>query len=70
MADEAAVVLETRFVTCPYCWAGFETSLDVSGGSQEYYEDCPVCCNPIRFRLRVGLSDSADLELEALRDDQ
>jgi hypothetical protein len=64
------MILETRFVTCPYCWAGFETSVDPSEGSHDYYEDCPVCCNPIRFRLRIGAGEESDLELEALRDDQ
>ena len=33
-------------VDCPYCGESFETAVDHSGGSQDYIEDCPVCCNP------------------------
>jgi hypothetical protein len=38
-------------VQCPYCGEAFETNVDASGGSQEYIEDCYVCCRPIVFRL-------------------
>ena len=64
------MVIESQFVTCPYCWAGFETSVDITAGNQNYYEDCPVCCNPIRFRIRVTVDDEPIIELDALRDDQ
>ena len=64
------MVIESQFVTCPYCWAGFETNVDLSAGSQDYYEDCPVCCNPIRFRVRISADDEPSVELDALRDDQ
>lgn len=40
-------------VTCPYCGEGFETAIDASAGSQEYIEDCYVCCRPIVFDLEV-----------------
>ncbi|MGE8385923.1 MAG: CPXCG motif-containing cysteine-rich protein, partial [Pseudomonas putida] len=30
-----------------------ETTVDLSGGDQEYIEDCQVCCKPIRFVLQV-----------------
>ena len=34
-------------VYCPYCNETVEISLDPSGGaSQEYVEDCEVCCQP------------------------
>jgi Cysteine-rich CPXCG len=41
-------------VQCPYCGETFETEIDASGGSQEYVEDCYVCCKPIVFRIEVG----------------
>ena len=47
---------------CPYCGETFETEIDVSGGNQEYIEDCYVCCRPIVFRIEVG----ADGELTGL----
>lgn len=44
-------MLILRMVRCPYCGESFETNVDASGGSQEYVEDCAVCCRPIVFKL-------------------
>ena len=44
-------MLELHTVRCPYCGESFEANLDASGGSQEYVEDCYVCCRPIVFSL-------------------
>lgn len=41
-------------VRCLYCGETFETEIDASGGSQEYVEDCYVCCRPIVFQIEVG----------------
>ena len=49
-------------VQCPYCGETFETEIDASGGSQEYVEDCYVCCRPILFHIEVG----ADGELTGI----
>lgn len=43
--------LLTHSITCPHCWSGYETTVDPSGGSQVYYEDCPVCCASIELRV-------------------
>ena len=41
---------------CPYCAQASETSADPSqGSSQQYVEDCQVCCRPLL--LRVGVED-------------
>lgn len=56
-------------IACPYCGETQEVELDLSAGSQEYVEDCQVCCRPIEFVLSV---DSAG-ELQGLalrRDDE
>ena len=54
-------MIESQAVTCPYCGETFETNVDTSGGSQQYIEDCHVCCQPIVFHIEVdhegGLSD-------------
>lgn len=55
-------MLEERNDTCPYCGAPIELLLDLSAGSQDYVEDCTVCCRPIEISLAVGV----DGELEAL----
>jgi hypothetical protein len=46
-------MLEDIAVDCPYCGECFETVADVSGGDLDYIEDCPVCCRPIEFQVRV-----------------
>ena len=46
-------MLEEIAVDCPYCGENFETVADISGGDQDYIEDCPVCCRPIEFQVRV-----------------
>lgn len=59
---------ETRIVQCPYCGETIETAVDASAGSQEYIEDCQVCCRPIVFRLTAD-ADGNLLDLEVRRDD-
>lgn len=46
-------MLESRAVSCPYCGELFETTIDTSAGSQQYIEDCYVCCRPIQFLVSV-----------------
>jgi len=46
-------MLESEHYQCPYCGERCEAVLDLSGGDQEYTEDCPVCCKPIRFKLQT-----------------
>jgi len=47
-------VTSLQSVACPYCGESFETEIDTSAGSQEYVEDCYVCCRPIVFQLHVN----------------
>ncbi len=38
--------------SCPYCGAEVEILLDPGGGTtQEYVEDCEVCCRPWQVRV-------------------
>ena len=55
--------LESEAVTCPYCWETIELSIDASGGSQTYTEDCHVCCQPILVHLRVN-EDTGRFEVD------
>jgi len=45
--------LEEARVQCPYCWEYFATLVDCSAGSQQYIEDCSVCCQPILLLAQV-----------------
>lgn len=59
-------MLETEAYECPYCGEPVEAVLDLSGGDQQYIEDCPVCCRPIVFALN---SDGHDWTLDVRRED-
>lgn len=47
-------MIETIAIHCPYCGEAYETTVDLSAGSQKYIEDCAVCCRPIEIALHVG----------------
>jgi len=36
-----------RASSCPYCGESIDLLIDVSVESQQYVEDCQVCCRPI-----------------------
>ena len=47
-------MIEPVVIQCPYCGESYETTVDLSAGSQQYIEDCAICCRPIEIALRVG----------------
>lgn len=57
-----------RQVYCPYCGESIDLLLDDSVAEQDYYEDCSVCCRPIRLQLFVDAD--GDIALTVLRDDE
>lgn len=51
--------------TCPYCGEVVDLVLDAGGGtSQDYVQDCSVCCQPWRVRVEYDDSGSAQVSLE------
>jgi hypothetical protein len=56
-------LLHTVTLQCPYCGEQIEAVVDGSIASQEYVEDCSVCCNPIV--MSVTTSDEGDVQVEA-----
>jgi hypothetical protein len=59
-ADTSAVVL------CPYCGEPNEVAVDPGGGAtQEYVEDCQVCCRPWRVIVSYDADGAASVVLEA-----
>ncbi len=54
-------------VTCPYCGESIELLIDDSAAEQDYYEDCSVCCRPIRIQQVIGFDGGC--EVVVLRDD-
>jgi hypothetical protein len=54
-------------VYCPYCNEPVEISLDAGGGgSQEYVEDCQVCCQPWTVSVRYRSDGSASVSVTPL----
>ena len=46
--------------TCPHCAQRIESAADPSQGStQQYIEDCQVCCRPLRVELSVDGDQSS-----------
>ena len=62
--QEEDVMIDTAaIVSCPYCGADVEITLDPGGDStQRYVEDCEVCCRPWQLTVRWDQSGSALVE--------
>ena len=61
-------VIEDVEVTCPYCGEPFGAQVDCSTVTQDYFEDCPVCCQPIEFH--AACADGRLFELTLRRDNE
>jgi hypothetical protein len=46
-------MLESTEIQCPYCGERIEVEIDCSAGSQDYIEDCQVCCRPMVVRVVI-----------------
>ena len=57
--------LETAFIQCPYCWEQIEVVVDCSIRSQEYIEDCSVCCRPIVITAVTSHGEAVSIEARA-----
>jgi hypothetical protein len=54
-------------VYCPYCNESVEITLDPgSGPTQEYVEDCGVCCQPWTVSVHYRADGGADVSVMAL----
>lgn len=62
-----AELAEATVVYCPYCGESVELLLDASGGeTQEYVEDCEVCCQPWSVRVTIDQDGGAHVDVNAL----
>jgi hypothetical protein len=54
-------------VTCPYCGESASIALDPgSGETQDYVEDCPVCCQPWQLHVQYRSDGTAKVSANAL----
>lgn len=56
-------------IECPYCWQSYETSADLTLGTQNYIEDCQHCCHPIEIEVQI-IGDGRDASVLARRPDE
>lgn len=54
-------LLSSYFIACPYCMEQFEITVDLTAGTQQYVEDCEVCCNPVLFDIRMQGGEIIDV---------
>ncbi|NQY33451.1 MAG: CPXCG motif-containing cysteine-rich protein [Alteromonadaceae bacterium] len=40
-------------IKCPHCGNHLHVTIDSSAGDQNYYDECPSCCNDIHFNLHI-----------------
>jgi|TARA_B110000003_G_scaffold262570_1_gene285326 hypothetical protein len=43
---------------CPYCGEAISLLIDDSLSSQEYVEDCQVCCSPILISVEIDYEEN------------
>ena len=46
-----------QFFNCPYCAQKISMLIDLSVSSQNYFEDCEICCRPIEVSYQVDGDD-------------
>ena len=57
-----------KSVSCPYCAETIEVIIEVIDESQQYIEDCQVCCRPIVFNISVEFDGSTSVTLHTEND--
>jgi hypothetical protein len=56
-------MLEPVLIHCPYCGEAIEILVDGSAGSQNYFEDCQVCCRPIDITVTLDEDDEPQVSV-------
>ncbi|TXE12523.1 CPXCG motif-containing cysteine-rich protein [Algoriphagus aquimarinus] len=55
-----------HFFQCPYCLADITMLIYPSISSQQYIEDCEVCCNPIDIRVDIEEGEISSFEAKSI----
>ena len=58
--------MKIHYFICPYCWQTISMLLDNSIQSQNYIEDCEVCCNPILISFQVFESEISEFQADSI----
>lgn len=52
-------------VECPYCGETVEIVVDKAGGAtQDYVQDCEVCCQPWQVHVRLDVGGVVEVRVE------
>jgi hypothetical protein len=60
-------LLQNHNISCPYCGEINALEIDCSSGSQDYIEDCQVCCRPMNVYISV---DGHDVQLHVAHENE
>ncbi len=60
--------LQEKNIHCPYCGESINILIDGSESTQDYIEDCQVCCCPIA--ISVNISDEDEIFVSAKHQDE
>ncbi|WP_111318288.1 CPXCG motif-containing cysteine-rich protein [Algoriphagus chordae] len=55
-----------HYFQCPYCLAEISMLIDPSISSQQYIEDCEVCCNPIELNFEIESGEIIVFEAKSI----
>ncbi|MEM8893101.1 MAG: CPXCG motif-containing cysteine-rich protein [Bacteroidota bacterium] len=55
-----------HFFGCPYCGEEISMLIDPSIRSQQYIEDCEVCCNPIEIQYTTDYDSLTSFVAESI----
>ncbi|MFW1678506.1 CPXCG motif-containing cysteine-rich protein [Pontibacter sp. JAM-7] len=55
-------------IGCPYCGELITVLIEVLADSQEYIEDCQVCCRPIVFHISTTVTGEVQITVHAEND--
>lgn len=58
-------MIEDVDVTCPCCWEPITLEVDLLVEAQDYIEDCPVCCQPMRVICSCDAGEVVSLAVES-----
>ncbi|PCI35181.1 MAG: CPXCG motif-containing cysteine-rich protein [Flavobacteriaceae bacterium] len=58
--------MEEHSFTCPHCWQHISMLLDSTVNSQEYIEDCEVCCNPIQVSVGFLQGELINFQIKSI----
>lgn len=60
------MIEEDYSFSCPHCGVDLSVRLDTTGGAkQQFFQDCEVCCRPIRIEVCFEGKEVASFSAEA-----